>query len=129
MSRKSIPVSILTRAAKTRRSSLYVWMLENHDTFRGVVREAVRPNWDALAVAFAGKDLTDAEGKPPSAEVTRQTWWKVRKVVDARAKAARQPQQPRSTPITSDQTSRPTADLETRDDPPPRHTFRPAKIR
>ena len=129
MSRKSIPVSILARAAKTRRSSLYVWMLENHDTFRGVVKEAVRPNWDALAETFAAKDLRDAEGKPPSAETTRQTWWKVRKMVEARAKSAGQPQQPRSTPKRSDLASRPTPDLETPDDPPPRPAFRPAKIR
>ncbi len=60
--------------------------MDNHDTFKQVVAEAVRPNWKALAASFASQGLTDAYDKPPTGEVTRATWWRVRKAVDARAK-------------------------------------------
>ena len=88
MTKRPIPIGELSAAAKTGRSSLYIWMLENHDTFAEVVAEAVRPNWAELAKAFGGHGLYDADEKPASAEVTRQTWWRVRKVVEARRKAA-----------------------------------------
>jgi hypothetical protein len=67
-------------------------MLENHDIFKAVIAKAVRPNWHALAEAFAEDGQTDADGSKPTAECTRQTWWKVRKVVAARqvAQAKRQ---------------------------------------
>ena len=71
-----------------RRSTLYTWMLTNHDIFKDVVAKAVRPNWKALAVEFAAGGLTDADGKAPSDETTRQTWWKVRKTVAARQASA-----------------------------------------
>ena len=45
-------------------------------------------NWKALAVEFAAGGLTDADGKAPSDETTRQTWWKVRKTVAARQASA-----------------------------------------
>jgi hypothetical protein len=86
----------LTEAAMRRRSSLYVWMLENHDSFKEVIAKAVRPNWDALAEAFAKEGQTDADGNKPTAECTRQTWWKVRKVVAARQVAQAKRQQTRS---------------------------------
>ena len=82
----------LREAAKTRRSTLYMWLMDNHDTFAGVVAEAVRPNWQALAAEFGAQGYTDADGKPPSVEGARQTWWKVRKTIKARrAAAARKP--------------------------------------
>lgn len=87
MPKTPISLSRLADAAKTRRSPLYVWMLENHDAFAKVVAEAVRPNWTELAKAFAEQGLNDAGEKPASAEVARQTWWRVRKVVEARIKA------------------------------------------
>jgi hypothetical protein len=86
----------LTEAAMRRRSSLYVWMLENHDSFKDVIAKAVRPNWHALAEAFAEEGQTDADGNKPTAECTRQTWWKVRKVVAARQLAQAKRQQTRS---------------------------------
>jgi hypothetical protein len=98
MTRTPIPVSVLTEAALSKRSSLYVWMLENHDTFAGVVAKAGRPNWSALAEAFGNQGYRDSDDKPPSAEGTRQTWWRVRKMVQARqAKAAQRAAAP--TPV------------------------------
>jgi hypothetical protein len=93
MTRTPLTIARLTEAAMRRRSSLYVWMLENHDSFKEVIAKAVRPNWQALAEAFAEGGQTDADGNKPTAEATRQTWWKVRKVVAARqlAQAKRQP--------------------------------------
>jgi hypothetical protein len=84
-----------------RRSILYVWMLENHDSFNAVIAKAVRPNWHALAEAFAEGGQTDADGNKPTAECTRQTWWKVRKVVAARqvAQAKRQHTRPATPPV------------------------------
>jgi hypothetical protein len=92
MTRTPITIARLTEAAMRRRSSLYVWMLENHDSFKDIIAKAVRPNWQALAEAFAEDGQTDADGNKPTAEATRQTWWKVRKVVAARqlAQAKRQ---------------------------------------
>jgi len=82
-------VELLTEAALSNRSALYVWMLENHDIFAAVVAKAGRPNWQALSEAFGTQGYTDSDGQPPSDEVTRQTWWRVRKTVKARR--AKQP--------------------------------------
>jgi hypothetical protein len=79
---KKLSTDKLRKAATTaRRSSLYLWMLENFDTFSAAVSEAGRPNWGALAETFGAEGLRDLKGKPPSPEGTRQTWWKVRKAV------------------------------------------------
>ena len=88
MAKKIIPVEDLVAAANARRSPLYVWMLENHAIFRVVVTEAIRPNWAALAQRFAAEGLNDADDKAPTAETVRQTWWRVRKTLDARQKSA-----------------------------------------
>jgi hypothetical protein len=98
MARTSITIARLTEAAMRRRSSLYVWMLENHDSFKEVIAKAVRPNWLALAEAFAEDGQTDADGNKPTAETTRRTWWKVRKVVAARQLAQAKRQQTGSAP-------------------------------
>jgi hypothetical protein len=83
----------IRQAALSRRSSLYRWMLRHYDEFSAALAEAGRPNWQALAEAFAAEGLTDSETKPPTPEGARQTWWRVRKAVEAkRAKAAPRPQ-------------------------------------
>ena len=87
MSRNPIAKDDLRAAALSRRSPLYVWMVENYAVFADVVTEAVRPNWKALAAKFGSEGITDADGKPPSHEAVRQTWWKVRKMVKAREAA------------------------------------------
>jgi hypothetical protein len=89
-----ISVSLLTAAALSKRSSLYVWMLVNHDTFADVLKKAGRPNWEALARTLGNEGLKNAEGNLPSEETTRQTWWKVRKAVLARRGRRHASQQP-----------------------------------
>ena len=68
-------------AAEARRSTLYRWMLKNHDEFQAALKEAGRPNWKALAHAFGEEGLTDLRGRPPTPEGTRQTWIKVSKAL------------------------------------------------
>jgi hypothetical protein len=91
MAKPTISIADLKAAAKARHSPLYTWMLDNHDQFKEVVTEAVRPNWPALAASFSSQGLTDANDKPPTGEVVRQTWWRVRKAVDARSKRKKSP--------------------------------------
>jgi hypothetical protein len=95
MPRQPLSVADLAAAAKSQRSTLYLWLQDNHDPFALMLRDVVRPNWAALARKFAEHGLRDGEGNPPSAECTRQTWWKVRKTMKARAAArARRPAAP-----------------------------------
>lgn len=98
MTRKPIPVDVLRQAATMRRSSLYVWMMSNHDTFKAVVEEAVRPDWQGLADTFGAQGLRDGDDKPPSSEGTRQTWWRVRKAMAARRATAAKRAAARSEP-------------------------------
>lgn len=101
MTRKPIALRNLREAAKTRRSTLYMWLIDNHDTFAAVIAEAGRPNWQALAAEFGAQGYTDADGKPPSVEGARQTWWKVRKTIKARRAAAARKQPSAPTPRAS----------------------------
>jgi hypothetical protein len=59
------------------RSTLSLWMRENHDGF--AARLAVRrADWTVLAALFEKAGLTDGEGKTASAETARKTWHRVR---------------------------------------------------
>lgn len=69
-------------ATKERRSTLYRWMLANHDEFAVIVADAGRPNWQALAKAFADEGLRDLRDNQPTSEGARQTWFKVRMAVE-----------------------------------------------
>lgn len=80
------------------RSSLYRWMQQNHDELAAALAEAGRPNWKAITAEFAADGLTDADGNPPSQEAVRQTWWKVRKGVEA-TRAKRQTASPPARPV------------------------------
>jgi hypothetical protein len=75
----------IRRAAVSERRSLYLWMLANFDEFSATVAEAGRPNWKALAKAFAEEGLTDVKGRDLAPEATRLTWLKVRKAVEKKA--------------------------------------------
>jgi hypothetical protein len=88
MTKLPIPIEVLTEAATTRGSTLYAWMITNHDTFEAIVKQAVRPNWERLGQRFGEYGLRDGSDGVPSGETTRQTWWKVRKAVAARRAAA-----------------------------------------
>jgi hypothetical protein len=71
------------------RSALYKWLRRNHEQFSETLAEAGRPDWSVIARAFGEEGLTDGDGKPPSKEGARQTWYKVKKdlVSAARRKA------------------------------------------
>lgn len=71
------------------RSPLYRWMRTWHDDFLKLMEET-RPNWKAVAEAFAKEGLLSAEGEPLSPEAVRHTWWRVRRDV-AGKRAKRQP--------------------------------------
>ena len=66
------------------RSPLYRWMRLRHDALLQAFTEAP-PNWAIFAQTVAGLGITDAERKPPSPEVARQTWYRVRRDVSAYA--------------------------------------------
>ena len=98
MAKKAIPPE-LRDAAMQRRSKLFAWMVSNHDEFAEVVADAVRPNWQGIAqFLFEREGLTDAEGKAPSGDVARRTWWKARKHVEARLLGKR-PARHQKTPL------------------------------
>ena len=74
------------------RSPLGRWMRQRHDALAEAFADAP-PAWAAFATAVAALGITDAEGKPPTAESARQTWYRVRRDVAAararrRARAA-----------------------------------------
>lgn len=73
-------------AASGRRSTLYRWMMRNHDQFAETLDEAGRPNWEEVALTFTAMNLTNRDvDKPLTAASVRLTWRKVR------ASRARQP--------------------------------------
>jgi hypothetical protein len=103
MTTKPISKSDLIKAARTQRSTLYEWMIENHDDFSDVISKTVRPNWSALAKTFSDSGYKDGDGKPPTGEVCRQSWWRVRKALAARQKTSdRSSQTPQPAPADHD---------------------------
>jgi hypothetical protein len=122
--------NILRTAAAGRRSKLYRWLMENHDTFRDTLAAAGQPDWKALAEAFGKEGLTDRLGKAPTPEGARQTWFAVRQAV---AKSPVSPSRPapvtgerqatprQSSPLPSSAPGHPVGpDTSDDDDPPPR---------
>ncbi len=66
-----------------RHSPLYQWMQANYDDFAAMLADS-RPSWNKIAAGFAAMELHDGQGRPPTGECVRKTWWSVRQ---ARAKA------------------------------------------
>ena len=63
------------------RSSLFWWMVENHDQLASAV-EGRRLQWTRLSARFAKLSLTDANGHAPSEQTARKTWQRVRRAGD-----------------------------------------------
>jgi len=60
------------------RSTLFYWMLDNHDDLLRVwPGRSIR--WAALCAKFDALGLTDTNGKPAKEDTARITWWRVRK--------------------------------------------------
>jgi hypothetical protein len=72
------------------RSPLYKWLRRNHQQFSDTLAEAGRPDWAVIARAFGAEGLTDGDGKAPSKEGARQTWYKVKKDVASSAARVRE---------------------------------------
>ncbi|MBV8487170.1 MAG: hypothetical protein JO161_02710 [Planctomycetaceae bacterium] len=62
------------------RSSLFWWMVENHDQLASAVGGR-RLEWTRLCARFAKLGLTDANGHAPSEQTARKTWQRVRRAV------------------------------------------------
>jgi hypothetical protein len=62
------------------RSSLFWWMVENHDQLASAVGGR-RLQWTRLCGRFAKLGLTDANGHTPSEQTARKTWQRVRRAV------------------------------------------------
>jgi hypothetical protein len=59
------------------RSKLFRWMKANRAEFAALVEET-RPNWKALAEAFAAEGMGLPNGKPLKPESVRHTWYRAR---------------------------------------------------
>jgi hypothetical protein len=67
------------------RSSLFWWMLDNH-AWMVEAGEGRRMRWGKLCSHFAALGLTDWTGKPATRGAARQTWFRVRRDVEAARK-------------------------------------------
>jgi hypothetical protein len=68
------------------RSSLFWWLLENHDELVEAEGETgLGLRWGELCGQFAELGLADVNGKPATEQTAQKTWWRVRK---ARARLA-----------------------------------------
>ena len=87
MERELDILDAIDRSGIPNRGTLKVWLTKNQDAFdeRLVTR---KPDWSALAEVFVKAGLLDSRGKPPTAEATRKTWYRVKG--DA-AKASKKP--------------------------------------
>jgi hypothetical protein len=62
------------------RSSLFWWMVENHDELANAANGR-RLQWTRLCAQFAELGLTDANGNPASEWTARKTWERARRAV------------------------------------------------
>lgn len=79
------------------RSPLYRWMRQRHADLAAAFDETP-PAWGVFAAQMAALGITDADGKPPTAIGARQTWYRVRR--DVAARAARLAQTAIAAPLT-----------------------------
>lgn len=112
-----------------RRSPLFRWMHARADDLKKMLDD-VRPSWDAVAAVLPQIDeVKDGEGKRPNGERVRKTWFEVRQAKGWDAPKRDKPPAPASPKLTPNLDVTQVAQTNPSDDPPPRHTFRPAKIR
>jgi hypothetical protein len=72
-----------------RRSPIVVWMAENRIVLeQGFAKSA--PDWSSFAAYLGDHGLTDGDGKRPTAEATRQAWYRTKSMA-AVARASAQP--------------------------------------
>lgn len=106
-----------------RHSPLSRWMQTHYDAFATMLADE-DPNWNKVAAGFAAMKVHDGQGRPPTGECVRKTWWSVRQ---ARTKAedAKRSRTPAPPPLAPDEVApgvrfSPTAELGPIDAPQPR---------
>jgi len=72
-------LSAISRAGLQKRGTLKEWMIANREAFASKL-EGFKPDWPILAKVFADAGLLDQRGNRPTAEATRKTWQRVRKL-------------------------------------------------
>jgi hypothetical protein len=108
----------IDRAALKKRGTLRAWMVENRSAFHDRLLTH-KPDWPTLARVFTQAGLLDSRGNAPTAEATRKTWYRVQATEVTKKPPA----------LISPASTLEPKEAVSDDDPPPRHTFRPAKIR
>jgi hypothetical protein len=63
-----------TSGGKGRRSGLFQWLQDRAGPFEKLLADT-RPSWKSVAAGLAALDVRDGEGKPPSPQCVRQTWY------------------------------------------------------
>jgi hypothetical protein len=114
---------VVSGGGRGRRSPLYRWMFARADDLKKMLDD-IHPSWDAVAAVLPQTDeVKDGEGKRPNGERVRKTWYEVRSA-KGWAKPLDKSPAPASSPM-----PKPATDDSPEDEPPPRHTFRPVKLR
>jgi hypothetical protein len=92
MAPKSPDLALIRKAAMSRRSTLYVWLLNHYQSFSAVLAKTDGLfRWADIANGFAAEGLTDSRGNPPTAATAEATWARVRKAVAARKPRKQKP--------------------------------------
>lgn len=120
--------ALVSRSAaqgRARRSPLFRWLILRHDAFAAMLRE-YPASWNAIADALATLGVTDGQGKAPTAERVRKTWWDARQ----RVLAQRAPELRTIPPLATDEIALGVASVHEDDGnaprPRPRLNIRPA---
>ena len=84
-----IVAAMRSQPAKGRgqRSPLYLWLRQNHARLLEEFT-ASAPSWPGLASALGDSGILNGEGKPPTAEGARTVWYRVRRDLAGKRKAA-----------------------------------------
>ena len=116
--------------ANSRRSPLYLWLHANYSDIVTVMSRP-RPSWTALAETAAEAGQIDDEGKQPNANSVRAAWLRVCRDLGKPHGTPARAVPPRPSPAMpkSEKSPVPAAEQDVPDEPPTRHTFRPAKLR
>jgi hypothetical protein len=113
------------------RSPLYQWLRTNYAQIHPIIVR--HPSWQALAKTAFDSGLRGTDGGPPSRQAVRKAWLGLVQEMEAESKGkpgrTRTRAKVRAQPAPTAAASPAANDPDRADDPPPRHTFTPAKIR
>jgi hypothetical protein len=121
---------VVRLGARGAASSIDAWMRDNFEALQKELRP-YRANWETLADRLGQAGLTNTAGGKLTAATARKTWQRIR--ADMGTEPVRERQGRRhGTPASARRTGAdetPSTEPNDASDPPPRHTFGPAKIR